>query len=83
MALEALVTALACLSTTTNATSNLPGKHFSVIMRNSAEPFLLTENVGMAAVSRLLLFEHTLLVSGYRQLSSKHFGWLSSTVSPS
>ncbi|XP_017012950.2 ryncolin-2 [Drosophila takahashii] len=44
MALEALVTALACLSTTTNATSNLPGKHFSVIMRNSAEPFLLSEN---------------------------------------
>ncbi|XP_033169862.1 ryncolin-2 isoform X2 [Drosophila mauritiana] len=44
MALEALVTALACLSTTTNATSNLPGKHFSVIMRNSAEPFLLAEN---------------------------------------
>lgn len=52
-------------------------------MRNSAEPFLLAENVSMAAVSRLHLFEHTLLVSGYRQLSSKHFGWLSSTVSPS
>ncbi|KAI8033732.1 hypothetical protein M5D96_013515 [Drosophila gunungcola] len=45
MALEAFVTALACLSTTTNATSNLPGKHFSVITKNSAEPFLLAEKV--------------------------------------
>ncbi|XP_017055729.1 microfibril-associated glycoprotein 4 [Drosophila ficusphila] len=44
MALEALVTALACLSTTTNVTSNLPGKQFSVIMRNSMEPFLAAEN---------------------------------------
>ncbi|XP_017114302.1 fibrinogen-like protein A isoform X1 [Drosophila elegans] len=44
MALEAFVTALACLSTTANSTSsNLPGKHFSVITRNSAEPFLLAE----------------------------------------
>ncbi|KAH8420024.1 hypothetical protein KR009_005020 [Drosophila setifemur] len=46
MALEALVTALACLSTTTtNSTdASVAGKTYSVIMRNSVEPFILAEN---------------------------------------
>ncbi|KAH8393994.1 hypothetical protein KR200_001925 [Drosophila serrata] len=45
MALETLVTALACLSSTTlNSTENAAGKPLSVIMRNSAEPFLMPEN---------------------------------------
>ncbi|KAH8250765.1 hypothetical protein KR038_003997 [Drosophila bunnanda] len=55
MALETLVTALACLSTATvNSTENAPGKPLSVIMRNSAEPFLMAENeTGSCPVSTL------------------------------
>ncbi|SPP78028.1 fibrinogen-like protein A [Drosophila guanche] len=57
MALESLVTALACLSTTTmpekSLSPSLPLPRSSVIMRNSVEPFLLNVNDTACPVSAL------------------------------
>lgn len=50
MALDALVTALACLSTTT---TTIPSKNVPIIMMNSLEPFRVDNNTGNCPVEVL------------------------------